>query len=224
MSLHAGENFDKSEYGFHTSYGDYEYFYDYLGDGDFGVVGKTSLNSIQKDVEYETNTDKSSKDADRNDASWESLRRGIKGNNGVSLLGRGFVSVDGLGNETMEGNQNNKPEENNQERDISSEADTYFKTGADGTNRPRYEKRYSLKKATENLQNQEYLATVKQLGETDELRNILQTAIKNNTLGKAPNGEQSNLEPTQWLMVRTKQFKDWFGDWEKYINANILKQ
>lgn len=32
---------------------------------------------------------------------------------------------------------------------------------------------------------------------------------------KAPNGKESNLPEKQWLMVRTKAFKKWFGDWEK---------
>ena len=31
---------------------------------------------------------------------------------------------------------------------------------------------------------------------------------------KAPNGKKSNLPEKQWLMVRTKSFKKWFGDWE----------
>ena len=31
---------------------------------------------------------------------------------------------------------------------------------------------------------------------------------------KAPNGKDSNLPEKQWLMVRTKSFKNWFGDWE----------
>lgn len=31
---------------------------------------------------------------------------------------------------------------------------------------------------------------------------------------KAPNGKKSNLPEKQWLMVRTKAFKKWFGDWE----------
>lgn len=29
----------------------------------------------------------------------------------------------------------------------------------------------------------------------------------------APNGKKSNLNERQWLQVRTKSFKDWFGDW-----------
>lgn len=31
---------------------------------------------------------------------------------------------------------------------------------------------------------------------------------------KAPNGKESNLPEKQWLIVRTKSFKNWFGDWE----------
>lgn len=31
---------------------------------------------------------------------------------------------------------------------------------------------------------------------------------------KAPNGEKSNLSPDQWCIVRTPEFKAWFGDWE----------
>ena len=31
---------------------------------------------------------------------------------------------------------------------------------------------------------------------------------------KAPNGKKTNLTEKQWLMVRTKSFKRWFGDWE----------
>lgn len=31
---------------------------------------------------------------------------------------------------------------------------------------------------------------------------------------KAPNGKDTNLTKRQWLTVRTKAFKNWFGDWE----------
>lgn len=30
----------------------------------------------------------------------------------------------------------------------------------------------------------------------------------------APNGKKSNLNSVQYQMVRTKEFKNWFGDWE----------
>jgi len=32
----------------------------------------------------------------------------------------------------------------------------------------------------------------------------------------APNGKPSNLTPEQYRLVRTPEFKAWFGDWEKY--------
>lgn len=32
---------------------------------------------------------------------------------------------------------------------------------------------------------------------------------------KAPNGKKTLLTERQWLAVRTKAFKNWFGDWEK---------
>jgi hypothetical protein len=32
----------------------------------------------------------------------------------------------------------------------------------------------------------------------------------------APNGKPSNLTPEQWHLVRTPEFKAWFGDWENY--------
>lgn len=31
---------------------------------------------------------------------------------------------------------------------------------------------------------------------------------------KAPNGEDTRLTESQWLFVRTQNFKSWFGDWE----------
>ena len=38
---------------------------------------------------------------------------------------------------------------------------------------------------------------------------------------KAPNGQKSNLNEQQWVDVRTKRFKDWFGDWENDpVNAS----
>ena len=35
------------------------------------------------------------------------------------------------------------------------------------------------------------------------------------TYMKAPNGKPTNLSERQWVQVRTKAFKEWFGDWEK---------
>ena len=37
----------------------------------------------------------------------------------------------------------------------------------------------------------------------------------------APNGKPSNLTPEQWHLVRTPEFKAWFGDWEALENAKL---
>lgn len=38
----------------------------------------------------------------------------------------------------------------------------------------------------------------------------------------APNGKPSNLNPVQYKVVRTKSFKDWFGDWERSPKKSSL--
>ena len=48
----------------------------------------------------------------------------------------------------------------------------------------------------------------------NEYQRIKEQAIADGTFMKAPNGNQSNLNEQQWLQVRTKAFKRWFGDWE----------
>lgn len=48
----------------------------------------------------------------------------------------------------------------------------------------------------------------------DELLSFKRRAIANGTFMKAPNGKSTNLNERQWLQVRTKAFKNWFGDWE----------
>ena len=49
---------------------------------------------------------------------------------------------------------------------------------------------------------------------TSEMQSIKDKAIADGTFMKAPNGNSTNLNERQWLQVRTKAFKDWFGDWE----------
>lgn len=48
----------------------------------------------------------------------------------------------------------------------------------------------------------------------DELDAIKTAAEKDGTFMKAPNGKPTNLTERQWLQVRTKAFKEWFGDWK----------
>ena len=49
---------------------------------------------------------------------------------------------------------------------------------------------------------------------TREKREIRDRSIADGSFMKAPNGQPTNLTEDQWLTVRTKAFKDWFGDWE----------
>lgn len=46
-----------------------------------------------------------------------------------------------------------------------------------------------------------------------EMDVIAATAIVNGNYMKAPNGKDTNLTAEQWAMVRTKNFKEWFGEW-----------
>ena len=47
-----------------------------------------------------------------------------------------------------------------------------------------------------------------------EMDVIKATAFVDGKLGLAPNGMKSKLDDDQWALVRTKNFKNWFGDWE----------
>ncbi len=48
-----------------------------------------------------------------------------------------------------------------------------------------------------------------------EMLHIKERAIADGTFMQAPNGKRTNLTERQWLQVRTRAFKRWFGDWEK---------
>jgi len=50
---------------------------------------------------------------------------------------------------------------------------------------------------------------------TSETDQIVADAKKNGTYMKAPNSDTSKLAPFQWVQVRTKAFKEWFGDWNR---------
>ena len=68
----------------------------------------------------------------------------------------------------------------------------------------------------------------------EERDGIEREAKANGTWLKAPNGQDTKLTPKQWVTVRTRAFKKWFGDWEKSAtlansfreedsNANIIR-
>ena len=50
---------------------------------------------------------------------------------------------------------------------------------------------------------------------------IVAKAKADGTYMKAPNGKASKLSPRQWVQVRTRAFKEWFGDWE--LASKVLK-
>lgn len=52
-----------------------------------------------------------------------------------------------------------------------------------------------------------------------EVRSIIEKAKANGTYLKAPNGKSTRLTERQWTQVRTRAFKNWFGNWE--ANAEI---
>ena len=59
---------------------------------------------------------------------------------------------------------------------------------------------------------------------TDEQRTIVEQAKENGTYMKAPNGKPTKLTEKQWVQVRTKAFKEWFGDWEKAARIEKLRK
>lgn len=56
--------------------------------------------------------------------------------------------------------------------------------------------------------------------EDTERAEIIARAKEDETYLKAPNGEDTNLSPEQWVTVRTTAFKDWFGDWEDWTKES----
>lgn len=48
----------------------------------------------------------------------------------------------------------------------------------------------------------------------DEIKDVRKKYEGTGQWMKAPNGKKTNLTEAQWLAVRTKAFKKWFGDWE----------
>ena len=57
-----------------------------------------------------------------------------------------------------------------------------------------------------------------------ERKNIEERAKADGTWLKAPNGQDTNLTPEQWVTVRTRRFKEWFGDWEKPLQIEKLRK
>lgn len=73
---------------------------------------------------------------------------------------------------------------------------------------------------------EEFNSSVDEEVYSPEMQSIKDKAIADGTFMKAPNGNPTNLNERQWLQVRTKAFKDWFGEWEhpKQIEKTITTE
>ena len=69
------------------------------------------------------------------------------------------------------------------------------------------EELFSAAKVVENFEKTK-------LSEEGGIEKIIADAKEKSTYMLAPNGKKSNLNERQWAQVRTKAFKNWFGDWE----------
>ena len=78
--------------------------------------------------------------------------------------------------------------------------------------------------ANRDLLNGEPLKADDGRGYSHEELSIIEAAKQGGTYMKAPNGEPTKLTEKQWAQVRTKAFKDWFGDWEKQARIEKLRK
>lgn len=95
--------------------------------------------------------------------------------------------------------------------------DTYMRyNGIKNTLRKGYnEKEWDFRTLSDDELKKEIVHDFNKEVYNEELQALKGKAIANGTFMKAPNGKNSNLSERQWLQVRTKAFKEWFGDWEK---------
>ena len=54
---------------------------------------------------------------------------------------------------------------------------------------------------------------------TDEELELVARGKEDGMYMKAPNGSPTSLDERQWVQVRTRAFKNWFGDWENAPEA-----
>lgn len=76
-----------------------------------------------------------------------------------------------------------------------------------------------VKKESDGIRFRKKLAEIKA-----EEAEIERKAKEDGTWMKAPNGQPSKLNERQWVQVRTKAFKKWFGDWEKAFRIEKLRK
>ena len=106
------------------------------------------------------------------------------------------------------GKQKTVAEETKQEEKVDDKQETTTETNEESKPKPRF--RFGQKRDTRGSSVTEALKS----DYTPEMNSIKEKAIADGTFMKAPNGNPTNLNERQWLQVRTKAFKEWFGDWE----------
>ena len=67
-------------------------------------------------------------------------------------------------------------------------------------------KRFNTRKADTRFREKDFYSK--------EEQSIIDKAKEDGSYMKAPNGKKTSLSDKQWVQVRTKAFKNWFGDWE----------
>lgn len=72
----------------------------------------------------------------------------------------------------------------------------------------------SAAKVIENFENPSIGGEKNVNGPESEEESIVRRSKEDGSYMKAPNGAPTRLNERQWVQVRTKAFKDWFGDWE----------
>ena len=107
------------------------------------------------------------------------------------------------------GKQKTVVEETKQEEKVDNKQETTAETNEESKPKPRF--RFGQKRDTRGSS----ITEAPKSDYTPEMNSIKEKAIADGTFMKAPNGKPTNLDERQWLQVRTKAFKDWFGDWEK---------
>ena len=81
-----------------------------------------------------------------------------------------------------------------------------------------------LRKAAEETHIKSEAESLYRMDHSAEKQDIITRAQADGTWMKAPNGKPTNLTERQWVQVRTKAFKEWFGDWEKAARIEKLRQ
>lgn len=61
-------------------------------------------------------------------------------------------------------------------------------------------------------------------GQAQGREEIINRAKANGTYMMAPNGKPSKLDEYQWVQVRAKAFKNWYGDWERLAMYNPIRK